>query len=91
MLKGGQLWNAARDGDAAKVQKVRTLLSTHGAQSFINYQDTHGYTPLFLTAAFGHETVTKELLAARCNVDLQAKVGCTEPDRMSDSSCVRQR
>jgi hypothetical protein len=33
-MTGHQLWKAARDGDAAK---VRTLLSTQGAQSFINY------------------------------------------------------
>ena len=40
-MTGEQLWEAARDGDAAK---VRTLLSTQGAQSFINYQGAHGST-----------------------------------------------
>jgi hypothetical protein len=33
-MTGQQLWEAAGDGNAAK---VRTLLSTQGAQSFINY------------------------------------------------------
>ena len=42
-MTGQQLWEAARDGDAAKVS---TLLSTQDAQSFINYQDVLGVTPL---------------------------------------------
>ena len=45
-MTGQQLWEAARDGDAAKVKvKVSKLLSTQGAQSFINYQDADGHTP----------------------------------------------
>ena len=40
-MTGQQLWEAARDGNAAK---VRELLSTQGAQSFINYQDARGAT-----------------------------------------------
>ena len=66
-MTGKQLWEAARDGDTLKVS---TLLSTQGAQSFINYQDANGVTPLFLAAENGHTTVTEKLLAARCNVDL---------------------
>ena len=73
-MTGQQLWEAARDGDAAKVS---TLLSTQGAQSFINYQGAHGYTPLHLAADQGHEAVTKQLLAARCNVDLKDTNGLT--------------
>ncbi len=42
-MTGQRLWEAARDGDAAK---VRTLLSTQGAQSFIKYQGADGITPL---------------------------------------------
>ena len=38
-MTGQQLCEAARVGDAAKVS---TLLSTQGAQSFINYQDADG-------------------------------------------------
>ncbi len=73
-MSGQQLWNAACDGDAAKVS---TLLSTQGAQSFINYQDADGYTPLVFAAGNGHEAVTKQLLAARCHVHLQANDGAT--------------
>jgi hypothetical protein len=40
-MTGQQLWEAARVGDAAKVS---TLLSTQGAQSFMNYQGADGYT-----------------------------------------------
>ena len=42
-MTGQQLCEAALVGDAAK---VGTLLSTQGAQSFINFQDARGYTPL---------------------------------------------
>jgi ankyrin repeat protein len=69
-MTGQQLWAAARDGDAAK---VNTLLSTQAAQSLINLQDTNGATPLFMAAEKGHEAVTKELIAARCNMHLQEK------------------
>jgi ankyrin repeat protein len=68
-MTGQQLWNAAGDGDAAKVS---ALLSTQGAQSFINYQDAHGATPLHIATQEGHAVVTEQLIAARCNVDLQA-------------------
>ena len=73
-MTGQQLWKAARDGDAAKVS---TLLSRQGAQSFINYQDAEGATPLYATAFNGHATVTMQLIAARCSVDLQAENGST--------------
>ena len=73
-MTGQQLCDAASDGDAAK---VRTLLSTQGAQSFVSYQNEHGFTPLHFAAGNGHETITKELIVARSNVDLQAKDGCT--------------
>jgi hypothetical protein len=69
-MTGQQLWEAEGDGDAAKVS---TLLSRQGAQSFINYQDAQGATPLYATALNGHASVTKHLLAARCNVDLQRR------------------
>ena len=68
------LINAARDGDT---ETVRTLLSSAEVQSFINYQDASGATPLHTAAREGHEAVTKQLIEARCNVDLQANDGCT--------------
>ena len=71
---GKQLREAARDGDAAKVS---TMLSAQGAQSFINYKDANGVTPLFFAAADGHTTVTEKILTAPCSVDLQEKNGCT--------------
>jgi ankyrin repeat protein len=73
-MTGQQLGEAARDGDAAKVS---TLLSTQGAQSFINYQDALGRTPLHIAAANGHASVTQQLIAARCIVDLEAEEGFT--------------
>jgi ankyrin repeat protein len=73
-MTGQQLCKAARDGDTAKVS---TLLSTQGAQSFINYQDAHGFTPLHDAASNGHAAVTKQLIAARCDVDLQQEDGGT--------------
>ena len=73
-MTGQQLWEAARGGDAAKVS---TLLSTQGAQSFINYQAAQGSTPLHCAAFNGHAAVTKQLIAARCSVDLQEENGFT--------------
>jgi ankyrin repeat protein len=72
MMTGQQLWQAALHGDAAAVS---TLLSTRGAKSFINYQGTAWFTPLLLAAQNGHETVTKQLIAARCDVHLQTRGG----------------
>ena len=55
---GQQFCDAAHHGDAAKVS---TMLSTQGAQSFINYQDGRGFTPLMHAAGNGHAAVTKQL------------------------------
>jgi ankyrin repeat protein len=65
---------AAREGDTAT---ARTLLSTRGAQSLINYKDASGATPLFFAAENGHDSVTEQLIAARCGVDLQKNTGST--------------
>ncbi len=51
--------------------KVSTLLSSQSAQSFINYQDVLGVTPLHEAVFKGLAAVTEKLIAARCNVDLQ--------------------
>jgi ankyrin repeat protein len=73
-MAGQQLWNAAHHGDAAK---VGTLLSTQGAQSFMDYQEALGITPLHMAAGQGHVAVSKQLIAARCNVNLQTEQGIT--------------
>ena len=67
--------HAARDGDTATVE---TLLSTSGAQSLINNQQAElGASPLYFAARHGHSSVTGQLIAARCNLDLQEKDGAT--------------
>ena len=71
-MTGSQLLTAARQGDTGTVS---TLLSLPGVQSFINYQDAYGATPFFGAAAYGHSAVTKQLLAASCNVDLRSEMG----------------
>ncbi len=73
-MTGQQLYEAACIGDAAK---VGTLLSTQGAQSFINYQNAHGYTPLYVAAIQGQAVVTEQLIAAHCNVNVQSEDGST--------------
>jgi ankyrin repeat protein len=69
---------AASQGDEAT---VRTLLSMAQSmpnpQGFINCQNAEGCSALHTAAGSGRAGVTRELLAARCIVDLQAKV-CLE-------------
>ena len=60
-MSGAQLCGAARDGDAAQ---VGMLLSTQGAQFFINYQNARGATPLFFEAESGYAAVTKQLVTS---------------------------
>jgi len=52
---------ALRHGDTVTVRK---MLSTAGAQSWIDCQDSFGATPLLVAAANGHESVTKQLIEA---------------------------
>ena len=73
-MTGKKLFDASSRGDKVT---VRTLLSTPRAQSFINYQNEVGCTPLYIAALKGHAPVTEQLIEARCNVDLQQKNGCT--------------
>ena len=65
---------AAEGNDTAK---VRTLLSKQGVESFINYPDGNGATPLLVAAWHGHASVTKQLIEARCNIDLPTLTGTT--------------
>jgi hypothetical protein len=71
---GAKLFKAANDGDAGE---VITLLSTPGVQRFINYQNSAGRTPLSVAVLGGYSTVTKELIKARCDIDLQGEDGGT--------------
>ena len=71
-MSGEELREGVLAGDEARVS---TLLSTQGAQSFINYQDADGLTPLHLAAGKGNAAVTKQLIEARCNLDLQTLHG----------------
>jgi hypothetical protein len=69
---GAKLFKAAHDGDA---EEVITLLSKPGVQRFINYQNAVGRTPLSIAIFGGYSTVTKELIKARCDTDLQGEHG----------------
>jgi hypothetical protein len=64
------------DGEKGTVTR---LLSEPGAQSFINYQNAGGLNPLSTVASFGHEAIVKQLIAARCNVDIRLGDGCLVP------------
>ena len=72
-----KLTTAAREDDTETVRTLLLLLTQAGAQSLINYQDASGTTPLFFAARHGHASVTKQLIHARCNVDLQKKNGAS--------------
>jgi len=69
-----KLLHAVNTGDTASVS---TLLSAPDAQSFINTPNESGCTPLHLAVVKGNAAVTKQLLAARCNVDIQDDDGYT--------------
>ncbi len=69
---------AASQGDEATVGTLLSMAqSMLDPQGFINCQNAEGYSALHTAAGSGHAGVTRELLAARCIVDLQAKV-CLE-------------
>jgi hypothetical protein len=75
----------------SETTKVSTLLSTQGVQSFINYQNEDGCTSLHITVGKGHVSVTKHLLSARCNVDIQEKHGsqtCPDDRRHIDGTVI---
>jgi ankyrin repeat protein len=74
-ITSAQLINAVCQGDTATLS---TLLSIPGAQSLVNHQEEdNGSTLLHIAAQRGHAAVTDQLIAARCNVDCQAKYGAT--------------
>ena len=82
-MTGQQLWFAAALGDVAK---VRTLLSTHGTQSFINYQDANGCTPLHIVGLYGVSLLRDVTSTSRLSLTLlRCNLGTTE------SSLIRNR
>jgi len=74
MTTGEKLFKAAQEGDT---ENIISLLSTPGVQRFINYKNTLGSTPLTVAIFGGYSTVTKELIQARCDIDLQGENGGT--------------
>ncbi len=64
---GKDLIEASIEGDSVKVE---TLLSSQGVESFINYQNKHGVTPLQYVTVNDQENVTKLVIEARCNINL---------------------
>ena len=57
---------------AGDTEIVRTLLSTAGAQSLINYQNANVKRSFVLK---GHSTVSEQLIEARCHLDLEDQNG----------------
>ena len=47
-------------------------------------------SPLHFAAGHGHAAVTKQLIAARCNVDLQAEEELTTPASEGGAQAVQQ-
>jgi ankyrin repeat protein len=56
---------------------VRNMLSTAGAQSWIDYQSDLGYTSLYIAALLNHASITEQLIVVRCNIDLHREDGAT--------------
>ena len=50
-MTGQQVWQSVCDDDTTMVS---TCLARQDGQSFINYQDTCGDTPLYTTTGRGH-------------------------------------
>jgi hypothetical protein len=66
--------NGAGGGNALIAQP---LLSATGAQSYINYTDGDGCTPLFKAACNGHAPVVAQLIVSRCSINLATTKGLT--------------
>ena len=71
---GNELLEVSMWDDCAKVS---TLLSSRGAQSFLNYQNENGFTPLHAATVNEHVNVTELLIGARCNVNATTETGRT--------------
>ena len=72
---GSDLFEATCINDTSMVQ---TLLSTSDAQSYINYTDVDGRTPIFQAASKGHTFIVSQLIAARSsNVEMNVHLATT--------------
>ena len=75
-VPGLELFQAACSGDA---YKAATLLSASSVQSYINYTDVKGHTPLYKAASQGDTLIVTQLIAAHSNVDLTKTTDGTTP------------
>jgi hypothetical protein len=73
---GPKLMIATRSGDAVWVQ---TLLSAPDVQSYINYTEKNGRTPLYTTASKGHVVIVEILISTDSNVNLAKTTDGTSP------------
>jgi ankyrin repeat protein len=81
---GRDLFQAGSSGNALIAQP---LLSAIGAQSYINYTDGDGCTPLFKTASHGYAVIVAQLMTASCSINLATTKGLTPllvADRVSE-------
>ena len=69
---GGEIHDAAKDGD---LEKVKALLKLN--PDLVFSKDTNSYTPLFLAAIFDHKDVAELLLANKADVNSKDKNGET--------------
>jgi ankyrin repeat protein len=68
---------AVRNISSRELRSSARQLSNPSSRSLINDQDVTGSTPLHYSATLGHEAVTKQLFAGRCQVDIQDTNGDT--------------
>ena len=56
---------------------AKSLVSMTGAQSYINYTDGDGCTPLFKAACNGHANIVTQLISARFSINFVTTKGWT--------------
>jgi hypothetical protein len=59
-----------RTGDSKKFESIRMNHPWNPIQGNVDLTES-GHTPLHVVTVKGHETVTEQLITARCNVDVQ--------------------
>jgi hypothetical protein len=74
---------------SGEATKVSTLLSTQGAQSFINYQDKHGATRRFFEARNGHAAVTNSSLKLAITLIFGRRMGAASSGRLGQDVGMR--